>query len=67
MDKSKVCEIAFNIIKDSFGWADNYKDGEHSIFINGVVCMADYILSVLNENDGCECDYEEMSNVEDIV
>ena len=33
MDKSKVYEIAFNIIKDSFGWADEYKDGEHSIFI----------------------------------
>ena len=66
MDKSKVYEIAFNIIKDSFGWADEYKDGEHSIFINGVMCMADCILSIFNENDDVECDCEEILNMENI-
>ena len=55
MDRNMVIETAYEAIKDSLEWADNYKnDGNgvdsYSNYIDGIVTMTENILNKL-ENE----------------
>lgn len=58
MDRNMVIEIAYETIKDSLEWTDNYKsDGNgvdsYSNYIDGIVTMTENILNKLeNEKEG---------------
>lgn len=54
MEKKEIYETAFNLIKDSFSWAGQYKEGEHVIFIDGVMCMANNLICRIDGSEECE-------------
>ena len=58
MDRNMVIETAYETIKDSLEWIDNYKsDGygvdSYSNYIDGIVTMTENILNKLEKEKEC--------------
>lgn len=49
VDKNMIYKMAFKTIKDSLEWADHYKDGSYSAYIDGVTSLAMTLLEELEK------------------
>lgn len=56
MNENTIYKMVFEEIKDSLDWADSYKDGTYSMYIDGVISLANRMIKNLNKiTDECEC------------
>lgn len=49
MDKNMIYEMVFEEIKNSLEWESNYKDNGYSLWVEGIISLADRLLKEIDK------------------